>query len=198
MVSPLQTLETLEPRRLLCFELSGDVLRVVGTGRADTIKVQPFVVAPDEFVRVTDNGVVRDFPVERIKSIVVEAGGGNDSVVVETDRFPTTINGGKGNDTIDGGFAADVIHGGKGNDLIRAHEGSDVVRGGKGNDTIGGGTGNDEILGQQGNDLLDAVDADLGRDTVSGGAGDDVASIDDSELGRDVLPFDDVEMVNRR
>jgi Ca2+-binding RTX toxin-like protein len=193
----VSSFEPVEARILfICSELSGDVLRVVGTGGSDTILVQPFVVAPNELVRVTDNGRVRDFPADRVRSIVIEAGGGHDTVTVETDRFPTTINGGKGNDTINGGFAADVIHGGKGNDLIRAHEGNDVIRGGKGNDTISGGTGNDEMLGQQGDDVFDAVDVDLGRDTVGGGGGNDTASVDDSDLGNDVLPFDDVETVN--
>jgi Ca2+-binding RTX toxin-like protein len=117
-----------------------------------------------------------DFALADVKSIVVNAGSGNDVVDVGGTRrhalkIASTIDGGDGNDRLLGGNANDVITGGAGNDYIVGRAGNDNLDGGDGRDHLIGGQGSDTLTGDAGNDFIDAFDHS-GTDHVDGGAND--------------------------
>src|SRR5262249_28866136 len=106
-----------------------------------------------------------DFSVhlERIRAIIVDARAGDDLVQVDdsngtfTDRIPTTIAGGDGNDTLLGGSGAELFLGGPGNDTVDGNGGNGVARLGSGDDSFvwDPGDGSDTIEGQAGTDTMD-------------------------------------------
>ena len=100
----------------------------------------------------------------------VDAGAGNDTVILGENADDSTVYGGAGDDYIVTGEGNDYIEGGSGNDYIYAGSGNDYILGGSGNDTIYGASGNDYIDGGSGNDYLYGED---GNDTIYGGSGDD-------------------------
>lgn len=89
-------------------------------------------------VQVKVNGqVVMTIPYAKLKSVVIHGGAGNDNIKIDPSlTVPTTIFGGKGNDTIQGGGGSDKIFGGAGNDVIDGKGGNDRIDGGKGKDTM--------------------------------------------------------------
>ena len=166
--------EVLEVRSMLSATLSGGVLNIVEGSKADTVNVS--LVANDATkLDVCENGRHRLFGVNQVTSIKANLGGGNDLFEIDQRNgqitLPTTILGGKGNDTLIGGGGIDNIDGGAGDDLIRGQAGNDVLNGNEGNDDIGGGNGMDQISGGGGND---AISGGAGSDSISGGTGDDV------------------------
>jgi diguanylate cyclase (GGDEF)-like protein len=130
------------------------------------------------------------------KSIDVDAGDGDDSVVVYS-WIPATLHGGPGNDQLYGGGGKDLLDGGDGNDLLGGGYGGDTIRGGPGTDTVTytyfkdpvavslDGVANDgiahdgsnvagdveNILGGPGNDLLSGNAA---ANVIDGGGGRDI------------------------
>ena len=70
----------------------------------------------------------------------MDASGGDDELIVETDNNlfhineTMTVDGGDGNDILAGGNGDDTIRGGAGNDTIEAGAGDDIVIGGAGDD----------------------------------------------------------------
>ena len=100
-----------------------------------------------------------------VENIVLNAGGGNDTVSVTgnvaTLGVGVTIDGGAGNDTIFGG------------------NGNDFLLGGDGDDTVDGNQGNDTVLLGNGNDLF-SWDPGDGNDVVEGGTGSDRAQFNGS------------------
>ncbi|NOX56608.1 MAG: hypothetical protein GXP27_19625, partial [Planctomycetes bacterium] len=121
--------------------------------------------------------------VDPTSSLTIEAGAGNDRVVIGVldAQFAATlrVRGGDGNDTVIGGAGVETLEGGAGNDRIFGlagddsivgGDGDDYLRGFSGNDTLDGGLGNDSILGTDGNDLLIGGDGD---DTLLGQTDDD-------------------------
>src|SRR5262249_15220666 len=130
--------------------------------RDDTITVQRSgneVLATVKFDARTFTG---RFDANRVKSVRVDAGGGNDMVKIDLSiTLPTAVDGGAGNATVLGGAGRDVLTGGDGNDLLQGGAGADELRGGGGDDILRGGEGGDTLLG------------DAGADELSGGNGDD-------------------------
>lgn len=149
------------------------VLTITGTSNADTIRVDQVdnkisvagaaISLPSQpGTRTVSGGLVIEtgsisaalkVPATSVKKIIVNAGGGNDTIDLNSNtysnsqllRVPAVVNGGAGNDTIygtaaddvlDGGADSDVIYGYGGNDTIHAQVGLDRVVGGRGNDTI--------------------------------------------------------------
>jgi Ca2+-binding RTX toxin-like protein len=92
----------------------------------------------------------------------VDARGGDDRVRIDesngafTDRIPTTIAGGDGNDTLLGGSGAETFLGGSGNDAVDGNGGSDAADLGSGDDSFvwDPGDGSDRIEGRDGNDTM--------------------------------------------
>ncbi|MDY3554996.1 calcium-binding protein [Gemmata sp. JC717] len=126
-----------------------------------------------------------DFAPGSTITVVVNANGGNDTVVNAT-RFSGTLNGGDGNDTLTvvaTNTAANQLFGGAGNDTLTGGAGNDLLVGGLGNDLISGGDGDDDLWGDDrvgsngvfvssgsGTDILLG---NMGNDTLRGGGGDD-------------------------
>lgn len=152
--------------------LSGGVLTVTGDAAANaiTVSTQPTGIFSSE-VTVTANGVPvaitggapdpTDFA--NFQQVVVNAGGGDDSVIIDASApsvLPlvgqtATLNGGAGNDTLTyTGFNVAILNGGAGNDTLTS---------GSGNNTLSGGAGND----------LFVLNARPGSDVINGGGGFD-------------------------
>jgi Ca2+-binding RTX toxin-like protein len=151
-------------------------LTVAGSTKADQISV---LIDPDRGVVVQVNAVVVSFSVNSVKRVVVDAGTGDDYVLIGQDLPGATLNGGDGDDTLIGTGTADSIEGGDGNDVIKAGGGDDIVNCGAGNDQVIGEGGRDTIHGDDGNDRLDggggndAVYGDTNDDRLYGGDGND-------------------------
>jgi Ca2+-binding RTX toxin-like protein len=123
-------------------------------------------------------------------SVVVNAGDGNDRVVLNLPVSNATINGGPGsdilsdannvtNDTMNGGDGDDKLFGAfAGFNHLFGDAGNDTIFGGDASDSIRGGTGNDTLSGRGGNDELRG-DADF--DNLNGGDGFDDLCIGEVE-----------------
>jgi Ca2+-binding RTX toxin-like protein len=93
------------------------------------------------------------------ENLVLNAGGGNDSVAATGNLaalIKLLIDGGGGNDTILGGNGADSLLGGGGNDFIDGQQGNDAAFLGAGDDVFqwDPGDGSDLVEGQEGFDTL--------------------------------------------
>ena len=134
---------------------------------------------------LTVNGEKSELSKDEMKNVVLDAGRGNDQVVITGNPGldnHLTIAGGKGDDILQGGSGNEVIYGSKGQDVIYGGGGNDTIDGGKGADYIDGGGGDDNIYGGSGNfadhilgcDGNDLLSGGRGRDIIEGGSGDDV------------------------
>jgi Ca2+-binding RTX toxin-like protein len=188
-------IESLESRCLLSAVLSPTgLLTITGTPADDRISM---VRTPKGVLTVTEKSTTKkpgdagtlgtvettNFPLDKVKSILVSAGEGNDSVSVAGGWkynvvIPSTVNGQGGNDSLTGGDANDVLRGGAGDDLVNAGAGDDQLFGDDGADRLTGDAGNDLIDGGYGNDRLYADDG-AGRDTVRGGGSKDATAPND-------------------
>src|SRR3954451_19482713 len=136
-------------------------------------------------VDVGDDGSA-DFHVslDRIRSIRVDARGGDDRVRIDeangafTTTTPTQLNGQRGNDTLIGG-SADTLNGGDGNDNLVGGSGNETLIGGYGNDVADGNQGADVALLGAGDDRF-TWDPGDGSDVVEGQAGHDAMTFNGS------------------
>ncbi len=170
------------------------MLSITGSSVADDISVSD--------TEVDISGIAYPFDASKIKRITIDAGGGNDTVAINTKRAAAVLGGagddlvigGSLNDVLDGGNGNDTLEGALGNDTLSGDAGNDVLNGNTGNDNIHGGDGNDTIVGAKGHDRLygDAGDDQLIardhlRDTLYGGDGNDQASVDQSKKIKDLF-----------
>ena len=136
--------ELLEPRRLLSgatFSVSvSGVLTVTGNDTANAVLCQQNTVNGQYMQIVTVDGQTKDYPIGTIKRVVMNLGGGNDTV---SDGLPAdlTLDAGAGNDLVGYGPGADkvyqaVVHGGSGDDRLYVTGGQNTVYGDAGNDVI--------------------------------------------------------------
>ena len=191
--------EGLEDRRVLtAITLSGDNLYVTGSSGNDLIEMtssadyQTFTVSIN-----SDPNFTETFNRADVDKVVVNAGGGNDTVTNDL-IIESTINGQSGDDYLEGGWLDDTINGGSGDDEIVARNGNDYIVGSTGNATIWAGSGNDRVYGSSGDDVIyggggndvirggnnvdrvygqggnDNLKGDAHNDIINGGAGDDV------------------------
>jgi Ca2+-binding RTX toxin-like protein len=108
--------------------VAGGGISIKDTGPSgDGVFAGPNAIAAGCTDTVTDQ--VR-CPFGSITSIVVNAGSGNDTIIVLNDDVPTTANGGDGDDSLRGGGAADSLHGDDGEDDLVGGAGGDVLDGG--------------------------------------------------------------------
>jgi Ca2+-binding RTX toxin-like protein len=135
--------ENLESRRYLTsVSLSEQgVLEIHGSSKADQMLFDQI----QDRMRLRFNGTVRYFEYNAVKSINVDAAGGNDEVVIGVRRVPVTLLGGAGNDTLSGGNNNDYLSGGSGNDYLCGRGGDDTLIGGGGSDDIAGGADRDIV-----------------------------------------------------
>ena len=142
-------------------QVQAGTLTIVGDNASDKLALRLAEGAPGTLQLDVGNDGTADFSFDRstFTAIDVEAGGGDDEVVVDQ------VNGTFTDDalTIDGGRGNDTIRGGDGNDVLIGGSGDDVVSGGRGNDTIQLGSGDDETDWNPGD----------GSDSIDGGGGHD-------------------------
>jgi Ca2+-binding RTX toxin-like protein len=143
--------------------IANGVLSIEGTREDDRIALRLQAGAPNLLQVDFGNDGTPEFTVDRTgaTSIVVDAGGGDDSVSVDEgngqfENVPTTIDGGSGNDRIAGGSGNETLIGGSGNDTIDGNRGADTALMGGGDDTFiwDPGDGSDVLEGQGGHDTM--------------------------------------------
>jgi hypothetical protein len=144
--------------------IKSNTLTVTGTSAGETILLRLRPGDPTTLEIDAGNDGSIDFSYDRSKfnEIEVEAGGGNDTLIVSsafgifTDTELTRLNGEAGDDTILGGAGAEVLDGGAGNDILDGNQGNDTILGGAGDDVIAWdpGDGSDVVEGQAGADTL--------------------------------------------
>jgi Ca2+-binding RTX toxin-like protein len=135
-------------------EVTGNTLTVTSDANGDTITL----AVAGGFVTV--NGTPTTLAADPNAQIVVDAGGGNDTVdatgLGATSYGSMTVNGGEGDDLLTGGTNKDVLHGAAGEDRLVGFKGADRLDGGDGNDVLvwnngdnsdrdEGGAGTDEV-----------------------------------------------------
>jgi hypothetical protein len=115
-----------------------------------------------------------------IKSILADAGDGNDVIEIATDVLsPAVLYGGEGEDQLTLSNAGGFLYGGADRDLLYGGTGRDVISGDGGDDELYGRDGNDDLFGGADNDLIngeggdDNMTGDVGNDRFFGGAGVD-------------------------
>ena len=157
-------------------------LRIVGTPVADTVACYgPGTTRPTLLVQFNDAQRVFRRP-EAIRRIVIEGGGGNDTLGVTSNiddksLYTAVLRGGTGRDTLKGGARRNFLFGEDGDDTLTGFAPKGVVCfGGAGDDVLSGAAGQDLLFGGDGNDKLNGLG---GSDVLRGGAGDDV--LDDYE-----------------
>ena len=144
--------------------LAHGALTVAGTDASDRIALRLRAGDPGTLeVDVGDDGSAEfSFDRDRVTSITVAAGAGNDLVRIDdgngafTNSIPTTIAGDDGNDVLLGGAGAERLVGGAGVDSIDGNGGNDVALMGSGDDVFiwDPGDGSDVIEGQEGTDTM--------------------------------------------
>jgi Ca2+-binding RTX toxin-like protein len=145
-------------------EIRHGTLEVKGNNRANDVALRlKQGDANTVQVDVNDDGSADfSFPRSDLSAIKVKAAGGKDSVRIDdangafTDSIPTTIAGGRGDDSLTGGLGAETFKGGKGKDTAFGGKGNDIAYLGRGNDTFrwDPGDGSDVIEGQRGRDTM--------------------------------------------
>jgi Ca2+-binding RTX toxin-like protein len=139
------------------------VLTVDGTKGDDRIVLRLVAGSPGKLqVDIGDGAADFTFNRRAVRSIVVDAGGGNNLVRIDesagvfTDTIPTTIGGGAGDDTLIGGSGAERFLAGDGNDFVDGNGGNDVAFMGAGDDTFqwDPGDGSDTVEGEDGTDTM--------------------------------------------
>ena len=167
-----QPVDVLEPRRLLAVFASvvDDVLFVGGDREADLIE---FERRGDRVAVFGDGEEVGEFDATRLQRVVVDAGGGDDTVILGRRLgVAAHVLAGDGDDTVGGGDRGDLIDGGPGDDLLDGNHGTDTIYGGGGDDRIF--TGPTEVAAVAGDAQF--FDETL-PDVVWGGGGADRAAI---------------------
>ncbi len=188
-----------------------DITVLAASGGNDEIHISN---GADGGIIVSVNGEEYSYTRREARTLIIDAGAGNDNVTVDDDvALDLHITGGAGNDKLQGGSGEDiivdnydsnVIDGGDGNDTLVANGYSSknifekalaYARGDKTvldapSNVIKGGDGNDYIEGGFGNDYINGGEGDDyiygldGDDSISGGDGHDY--IDGGE-GNDIL-----------
>lgn len=151
--------------------VAGGKLTVNGTSATETITLS----LASGTLSVTRGEETLTFTASTVKSIVISAGNGNDTVTIGAGIIGASIYGGNGNDSITGGAGADMLKGDTGNDTINGGNGADKIYGGAGSDRLLGGSHADSIYGEAGADSLygqnqnDFLDGGINADYLSGG-----------------------------
>jgi Ca2+-binding RTX toxin-like protein len=146
-------------------DVTGNTLTVTSDDAPDTISL----TAAGGFITV--NGAATTLQANDNAQIVVNAGGGNDTVdasaLTAANYGLLTINGGGEDDLVTGGADNDDVNGDAGNDRLVGFKGEDDVSGGDGNDTMvwNNGDATDVNNGDAGNDEVEVNGAPTAADT---------------------------------
>ncbi|PJK31594.1 FecR domain-containing protein [Minwuia thermotolerans] len=85
-------------------------------------------------------------------TVILDLGGGDDSVAAADIGKTLEVTAGTGNDTVVAGALNDSLDGGAGDDSLTGNAGEDTIDGGDGNDIFAGGAGDDSLTGGAGTD----------------------------------------------
>jgi hypothetical protein len=166
---------------------------------------------------VDDGSAERSFGLATFGAISVNAGNGDDTVLIDqangafTTTKPTSIAGGNGDDTLIGGSGNETFYGNRGDDVADGNGGADTAFMGSGDDTFiwdpgdgsdrfEGGAGSDTMVfnGAAGNEVM-AANANGGRVRFTRVQGNIVMDLDDVEVidvralaGTDAITVGDV------
>jgi Ca2+-binding RTX toxin-like protein len=143
----------LENRRLMSASIVHRVLVIDGTSGDDNIQLVVKSHTSGTSIIVKENGVEESFNASHIRTILVNASAGDDSVNLFQTLIPATVLGGAGDDNILGGEGNDSIDGGIGNDRLRGEDGNDILWDQSGHDHLDGGAGRD-TLGDFGHEII--------------------------------------------
>jgi Ca2+-binding RTX toxin-like protein len=155
-----------------------NLLTVQGDDQDDAIALS--VVQDNGVNKIAVNGTPTALDAGANAEIVVESGGGNDTVdaklLVAGTYKSLVASGGEGDDVIAGGANAGL---GGIRDILNGDAGNDTLTGGKGADTVDGGEGNDLMIWENGD----------GSDTNDGGNGDDTVRSDGNDAAGEVYTY---------
>jgi Ca2+-binding RTX toxin-like protein len=146
-------------------DVNGTTLTVTSDGDGDTITLAAAAGL------ITVNGTATTLPADNAAQIVVNAGGGADTVnasaLAVVNYGSLTINGGDGDDLLTGGADQDALNGDGGDDRLVGFQGGDVVHGNDGNDVMvwNNGDGTDSNDGDAGNDEVEVNGAPTAADS---------------------------------
>ena len=136
-------------------KITGGVLTLTGSAASDklVLRLKPGGETKLQGDVAGHAGIEFEFGRGLFTSVVVNAGGGNDVVLVSeangvfTTTEATTLKGGKGKDRLTGGTGGEALTGGQGHDKVFGKGGPDSVfwKAGDGNDTIDGQGGLDTV-----------------------------------------------------
>ena len=190
-------------------------LRVQGSSASERIALRLGPGGGQLLIDVGDDGSAeRSFDLATFAAIAIDAGNGDDVVLIDgafTATKPTTIAGGNGDDTLLGGSGAETFVGGRGDDVADGNGGADtafmgsgddafVWDPGDGSDRFEGGRGSDTMVfnGAPGNEVM-AASANGGRVRFTRVQGTIVMDLDDVEgidvralAGTDAITIGDV------
>src|SRR5688572_27236701 len=124
-------IERLELRQLLTAQLEGNVLRVTGTDGHDRFRI--FIDKGD--LIVDQDGDETRFSASDVDQVQVQAGDGDDQVLLFPEIRNAQLDGGNGSDTLIGGDRDDTLDGGGGDDHLDGKGGADIIIGGSGFDS---------------------------------------------------------------
>ena len=133
-----------------------DILTISGDDNATPNNVISLSLGADGNYHITIDGQAFDpIPSASVQQIVINAGAGNDIVLVGPSvSLGVEIHGGGGNDALTGGAGDDLLFGEGDNDLLIGFGGNDVFIGGAGSDLLTGGSGRDVLIGGANADLI--------------------------------------------
>lgn len=167
-----------------------DRIRVMGSGKADTVGIEGLNVDVVGNLNAGMDYLVVGSPEQPGGRVDVRGSDGEDCLVahgggrlegnVDNDTLigvgPASyeLRGLGGNDRLYGGDGDDHIYGGQGDDIIDAGAGDDLVRGQSGADEIWGGPGDDRLYG---GDSGDSIYDDEGVNRVYGESGGDYLEV---------------------
>ncbi len=186
-------------------------LRISGSRSSDRIALRVSSVDRTQLqVDVGNNGSAdRTFDLGTFDAIDVEAGNGNDTVLIDgtfTTTKATRINGQNGDDTLIGGSGNEVLVGGRGDDFVDGNGGADTAFLGQGDDTfvwdpgdasdiVEGGAGFDKmVFNGSGGDEIMAATANFGRVSFTRNLGGIVMNLNDVEA-IDVNALDGIDSI---
>jgi uncharacterized delta-60 repeat protein len=140
------------------------ILYVNGTAADDTI----VITASGSLIQVFFNGQPSTFDSSDVDGFSVNAGDGNNKIVISIAKN-ATIASGTGNDTIIAASGDDSVNSGGGDDSVVTDNGNDFIDLGSGNSMVSTGDGKDTVIGKTGN--FQIVGGQKGFKRISFGAG---------------------------
>jgi Ca2+-binding RTX toxin-like protein len=136
---------------------SSGALTILGTVQDDTIRL----VKSGRGFRVDTNFGTLTIPTRKsLRSVIVQARGGNDTVnlALLSNTQIANIDGGAGDDTVTAGAGADIVRGGLGNDQLNGSGGDNLLVGDDGADRLIGGRNSDLLIGGRLNESAGPID----------------------------------------